>query len=359
MKIHHSFAGRAAGVAASAVLIASLGGARPVTAEPNDDAPATTASAHVANNTLLITGTNGADSVLIGQAGDPNQLVVNVNGTSTAFDRATFDAIDVNLGDGDDGFRESPGIVSDERLTVSGGRGNDSIETGDNNDLIFGGSGDDFIDSGRGDDLVFAGLGDDFVDGGVGSDVAFLGVGKDAFQWDPGEGSDIVDGGPGQGDAMMIFNGAAVADAASLSANGHRAVFLRSPGNVRMDMDGIERLQFNTFGGADSMTVNDMRGTDIRRVDVDLSVNDGGFGVPDGAVDNITVNGSDKADDVDVTGDGGIVNVAGLAAETTISGPDATDQLGVNTLDGNDTVNVDAGATAIMGVATNLGAGQH
>src|SRR5262249_45896354 len=121
MKFHHSLAGRAAGVAAAAVLIASLAGARSAAAEPSDDAPVTTASTHVANNTLLIFGTNSDDSVLVGQAGDPNQLVVNVNGTSTTFDRATFDAIDVNLGDGDDGFRETAGIVSDERVTVNAG----------------------------------------------------------------------------------------------------------------------------------------------------------------------------------------------------------------------------------------------
>jgi len=358
MRIHHSFAGRAVGVAASAVLVASFAGARSAAADAHDAAQVTTASAQVANNTLVITGTPGADSVLVSQAGDPNQLVTTVNGTTTTFDRSTFSAIAVNLGDGDDAFQENSGIVSDEKLIVNAGAGNDTVVTGDNNDLIFGGSGDDVIDSGKGDDLIFAGPGDDAVDGGVGADVAFLGVGKDGFQWDPGDGSDIVDGGPGDSDSLL-FNGAAGADTASLSANGHRSVFLRNPGNVRMDMDGIETLQFNALGGADALTVNDMHGTDIQRVDVDLAVDDGGFGVPDGVVDNVTVNGSNRPDSVDVTGDGGIVDVAGLSAETTVSGADHTDQLHVNTLDGNDTVNVDPGANAIMGVKTNLGAGQH
>jgi hypothetical protein len=353
MRNHHSFAGRAVGVAASAVLVVSLASARSAAAEPGNDAPGATASAHVANNTLLIRGTSGDDTVVVSQSGDVNQLVVSANGVANAFDRSTFDTVEVNLGNGDDVFRESSGIVSDERVTVDAGPGNDNIVTGDNNDLIFGGPGDDSISSGRGDDLVFAGQGDDFVVGGIGTDIAFLNNGKDAFQWDPGEGSDVVDGGPGPD--TLVFNGAAVADTASLSANGHRAVFLRNPGNVRMDMDDIERLQFNALGGADAMTVNDLRGTDIQNVGIDV----GTGSTADGAIDNVTVNGTDNADHVNVTGDGGIIDVAGLAADTTIFGADVTDQLHVNTLGGNDTVDVDAGATASIGVTTDLGTGQH
>jgi hypothetical protein len=98
-----------------------------------------------------------------------------------------------------------------------------------------------------------------------------------------------------------------------------------------------------------------MDGTDIRRVDVNVGVPGGG----DGVLDNVIVNGSDNADHVRVTGDGSTTDVAGLHAETAITGADTRDQLHVNTQDGNDKVDVDAAATALIGVTTDLGSGQH
>jgi hemolysin type calcium-binding protein len=328
-------------------VVASLATASSASACPKTQGPA---SASVANNTLVITGTQGDDAVVISQGADTNQLLVDLGLGATAFDRSTFNAVDVDLGDGNNEFHEGSGIVSDEKLTVRGGDDDDVIETGDGNDLVFGESGDDSISTGKGDDLVLAGRGDDFVDGGIGTDTAFLESGTDVFQWDPGEGSDIVDGGSGRSDTLL-FNGAGANETASLSAVGHRSLFLRDPGNVRMDMDNLEQLQFNALGGTDTMTVNDMRGTDFRRVGVDLG--------SDGVVDNIIVNGSDRNDHVRVEGDNGSVGVSGLRVETTITGADVTDKLQVNTLDGNDRVDVDASATALIGVTTDLGAGQH
>ena len=62
---------------------------------------------------------------------------------------------------------------------------------------------------------------------------------------------------------------------------------------------------------------------------------------------------------VAVTGDGSTVDVSGLRTETTITGADTRDQLQINTQDGNDTVHVDPRATALIGVTTDLGAGQY
>ena len=62
----------------------------------------------------------------------------------------------------------------------------------------------------------------------------------------------------------------------SLSPNGERSLFLRSPGNVRMDMNGVERLDLTALGGAIAVTVDDMSGTDFRRAVVDLSAPTGG-----------------------------------------------------------------------------------
>src|SRR5262249_46928892 len=55
------------------------------------------------------------------------------------------------------------------------------------------------ISGGDGDDVLTGGSGDDFIRGNAGNDVAFLGAGDDTFQWNPGDGSDTVEGQGGSG----------------------------------------------------------------------------------------------------------------------------------------------------------------
>ena len=138
----------------------------------------------------------------------------------------------------------------------------------------------------------------------------------------------------------------------SLSANGPRSVFLRQPGNVRMDLDGIQELDLNALGGADTFAVNDLSGTDITNVNVDLSV----AGAGDKAADSVTVNGTDNRDRVHVEAERGRVDVEGLQAETRITGSEPDfDHLQVNTLGGRDKIRVDDGVSTLIGVDTDLG----
>ena len=51
---------------------------------------------------------------------------------------------------------------------------------------------------------------DDSIDGNGGSRSALMGAGDDTFVWDPGDGSDIVEG--QDGNDTMVFNGAAAAE---------------------------------------------------------------------------------------------------------------------------------------------------
>src|SRR5258706_4114836 len=52
-------------------------------------------------------------------------------------------------------------------------------------------------------DVIFAGGGNDTVAGGGGNDRANLGAGDDTFVWNPGDGSDFVDGEAGS-DPLLV-----------------------------------------------------------------------------------------------------------------------------------------------------------
>jgi len=124
-----------------------------------------------------------------------------------------------------------------------------------------------------------------------------------------------------------------------------------------MDMDGIEALDLTTLGGADSVTINDMHGTDFRQANIDLSAA-GGAG--DGAADLVTLNGGDAPEHVAVGAAFSGVDVKGLRPETVIMGSEvALDHLQINTFGGNDRINVDPATATQIGVTTDLGTGQH
>lgn len=299
-------------------------------------------SASVSGDTLTVTGSSAGESLALRlAAGDANTLEVDFGDDGSAehrFDRSTFSSIDVSLRSGSDRFRvdQVNGAFADENLTVDGGSGNDTLDGGDGAEVFHGGSGRDAVDGNRG------------------SDTGILGPGQDSFRWDPGDGSDVVEG--RSGTDTLDFNGAGVDERMSLSPDGERALFLRDPASIRMDMDGVERLDLTALGGADTMTVDDMSGTDFRKADVDLS---GPTGGGDGQSDTLTVNGTDRRDHIDVTARDGAVDVAGLRAAVDITGSETSDLLQIHALGGNDDVDVDQAARALIDVAVDLGSGQR
>jgi hypothetical protein len=163
-----------------------------------------------------------------------------------------------------------------------------------------------------------------------------MGAGDDTFVWDPGDGSDVVDGQDGRD--TMLFNGAGGAEQVDLSANGSRLRFFRTQGTITMDTRSVERVDFNALGGADTITVNDLSGTDVTSVNVDLAGTPGA-GSGDGQADRVVVNGTNGNDAITVTGDAGGVKASGLAATVAIVHSEAAnDRLEINTLAGTDTV---------------------
>jgi hypothetical protein len=285
--------------------------------------------AGIERGTLRVQGGDHGDAIALRlKAGDPGRIQVDVGDDGSAdfsFARGDVSAIKVRGGDGNDSIRvdDANGAFTDSiPATIAGGDGNDSLQGGQTqvaaeNETFKGGDGNDT------------------VDGGKGNDTAYLGGGNDTFRWDNGEGSDVIEG--QDGTDTMLFNGAAVAENVTLTANGGRLTFFRVQGNVTMDTDGVEIVDDNVLGGADNVTVNDLTGTDVTQTNVDLAGTLGGS-AGDGAVDNVVVNGTDGDDTINIDGNGSGADVSGLATAVSVRHAEPTDTLSVNDLAGTDHV---------------------
>ena len=60
-----------------------------------------------------------------------------------------------------------------------------------------------------------------------------------------------------------MFNGANVNENIDISANGERVRLSRDVGNVTMDVNDVERIDVHALGGADTIMINDLGGTDL------------------------------------------------------------------------------------------------
>jgi hypothetical protein len=296
-------------------------------------------SASVSGGVLTLDGNGASDRLALRlQPGAPGTLQVDVGDDGSAdvsVDRGTLDRIVVNAGGGDDLVRidDANGAFTDTEATT-----------------VNGGSGDDTLLGGRGAETFNGGPGDDAIDGNGGADVASMGSGADTFTWDPGDGSDVVEG--QSGTDTLDFNGNDADESFDLSANGPRLRFFRNLGNITMDMDGIERVDLDALGGADTVVEHDLTGTDARQFLVDLQGSTGGG---DGGADSVLVNGTDGGDHIRVRAEDGSVVVRGLATRTEISGSEpASDQLTVDAQGGVDSVTVGEGVSALikLGVIT-------
>src|SRR5262249_4335729 len=228
--------------------------------------------------------------------------------------------------------------AANDQLVVKGLGGNDTLNAATlaanvvNNLTLDGGTGNDVLLGSHGVDFLFGGDGNDFIDGNQGDDRALMGAGNDVFQWDPGDGSDIVEGGDGRD--TMLFNGANIDEKIDISANGERVRFVRDIGNITMDLNDVERIDFNARGGVDQITINDLSGTDVTDINLDLA-GVPGSGVGDGAADTVIVNGTNANDNIVVAGSAGNVNVTGLKAAVHITASEgANDHLTINALGG-------------------------
>ena len=244
---------------------------------------------------------------------------------------------------------------ANDRVTINGLGGGDTISGGAlatiSQFTADGGDGNDTINGGNGSDTLIGGAGNDTVDGNQGADTAFLGAGNDVFVWDPGDGSDIVEG---QGDTDTLrFNGSAGAEIFAASANGGRLLFTRNVGNIVMDADDVEVLALNALGGADTVTVNDLGATDVDSVNLDLGVASAG----DAAADAVTVNGTTSVDVMTIAGGGGSVTLGSASIALAIANAEpANDTLTVNLSSGADLLGASGLASTSIRLTVNGGA---
>ncbi|WP_018262988.1 calcium-binding protein [Methylobacterium sp. WSM2598] len=296
------------------------------------------------DDTDLFEGGDGTDTAEVNGGNGAETFALTANGTRVRFDRldpapfsldiGTTERIVVNMNGGDDRFSATGNLAALIGVTVDGGSGNDTILGSNGGDLLLGGDGNDV------------------VDGQQGSDVAMLGAGDDTFQWDPGDGSDVVEGQAGSD--TLLFNGANIAETIDLSANGGRAVLRRDIASVTMDLNDVETVDVRALGGADRITVDDLSGTDVTRVVLNLA---GAGGGGDGQADTVVINGTAGDDVIQLIAGSDGIRVLGLAAEIDIVGFDPSDRLLINGLGGDDVIEASGLTATGMLLTADGGAG--
>ncbi len=291
----------------------------------------------------MVDGDLGIDTVEVNGGDDAEDFTITANGDRVRFDRISPAPFFLDIG-------------TSENLLLNAQGGNDTVScTGGLAALIAitidGGDGSDTLRGSNGADVLIGGPGNDFIDGQQGNDIAFLGDGDDVFQWDPGDGSDIIEGQLGQD--TLLFNGSAGSEIFDLSANGQRLRFTRNLGNIVMDVNGVELVNLNALNSTDNIIVNNLAGTSVLEVNVDLALTLGGV-IGDSLADVVTVNGTDAPDAIHIAANAGAVEVTGLPALVRIfHSESAFDSLIVNGLGGADTFTTGPGVGSLIMLTTN------
>lgn len=211
-----------------------------------------------AEDRVVVNGGGNADPFLVGP---------NVVG-GTFFPEFALDGFELL-------FVRNPGfhlnVRGAEVLEVNGGSGGDTIDAGalpanvaqlelygeDGNDVMTGSAGADILHGGDGDDTLTGFAGADRVHGFAGADVMI---------WNPGDGSDLNDGGVGDGaDDRVVVNGGAGGDPFLIGPNradgaffpefavdGYEVLFVRNPG-FHLNLLGVDTLEVNGRGGDDTL----------------------------------------------------------------------------------------------------------
>jgi Ca2+-binding RTX toxin-like protein len=296
-------------------------------------------TAGIVGNQLQVTGDGADDTITLRLlAGDTTQVEV-LDGAAPigTFARAAFASILVQGGAGNDTIvvSDANGVFTDTEVTIlDGGDGNDSLTGGAGGEAISGGAGNDTLTGLGGNDTLIGGPDADTLTGGPGVDPHLGGDGDDLMIWNPGDGSEAVDG--EAGNDTFQFNGSAGDEVMTYTANGQRVTFFRNLGNITMDVGTTENLFVNALAGVDTITGGTGLSIISTRVDGgdgdDILTGGDGIDILNGGIGNDTLNG----------GAGNDILTGGLGVDPHNGGP-GDDTMIWNPGDGSEPVNGDAG----------------
>ncbi|HSI34390.1 MAG: calcium-binding protein [Phycisphaerae bacterium] len=224
------------------------------------------------------------------------------------------------------------------KANLFGGAGNDVLTGGSGADMLFGQAGNDTL-LGKGNaDFLFGGSENDVLTGGDADDQVFGESGNDRMIWNPGDDTDLNEGGDGV-DTVEV-NGGNGAEQFTTTANGTRVRFDRiNPAPFSLDIGTSERLAVNMNGGDDTFTAGNGLATLIQ-----LTV-DGGSG-------NDAITGGDGNDTL-LGGDGNDTVAGGRGNDAAFLGA-GDDAFVWNPGDGSDVVEGQAGTDALQFNGANI-----
>jgi Ca2+-binding RTX toxin-like protein len=205
------------------------------------------------NGVLSVNGDNANNSIVISRDAAGKILVnggavTTVGGTPTVANTSLIQVF--GLG-GNDTITLSEVNGALPQANLFGGADNDVLTGGSGNDQLFGQAGNDTLLGKGGFDLLFGGSDNDTLTGGDADDQAFGQGGNDRMIWNPGDDTDLNEG--GEAVDTVEVNGGNGAEQFTTTANGTRVRFDRvTPAPFSIDIGTSENLTLNANGGDDS-----------------------------------------------------------------------------------------------------------
>ena len=369
-------------------------------ASPTAAAAVGNATAFFASGVLTVIG-DGQDNTIAISRDASGRILINggavpiAGGTPTVANTRSISVF--GLGGNDTiSLVETNGALP--RASVFGGAGNDVLTGGSGADTVFGQAGNDTVLGKGGTDLLFGGADNDILTGGDADDQAFGEAGDDRMVWNPGDDTDLNEGGAGT-DTVEV-NGGNGAEQFTTTANGTRVRFDRiTPAPFAIDIGTSEALVVNANGGDDSfsatgnlaalirITVDGGAGNDrlLGSNGIDVLLGGSGNDFADGqqgndtallgsendtfqwdpgdgsdvvegqdGVDTMIFNGSNAAENFEVSANGGRVRFTRNIANITMDLNDV-ESLVVNALGGADILTVnDLSGTDLTNITSDL-----
>ena len=335
-----------------------------------------------------LTGNGGADRLDGGFGADE---MAGGLGVDTLDYRSRGGPLSVRLDNarGDGEARENDNAAADIEV-VHGGGGDDFLDGGAAHNTLYGGAGNETLVGGDGHDRLLGGSGNDRAAGDGGDDSLYGGSGVDTLLGGRG-GNAFLDLDPLTPTLTLTFHGSDfAADDVSLLEQplGELLVVRHGTFTHTMDLNGIDRVELNGYGGDDYLNVDEsfdpltlLRGgtgndelisglapaTLVGGEGDDQLFGGRSFNVIEGGDGNDTITGSNGSDTMDggagndhiragdnvdsITGGPGNDSLFGEAGNDRLQGEDGDDYFEGGS--GNDTLHGNAGADALFGLSGN------